>query len=93
MRPCASVCPPSVHPTHPAQIFVKTLTNKVITVDVEPEMKVKDLKWEVYRREGIPVEHQRLVFAVKQLDDERTLADYNIMRDSTVHLVLRVRGG
>ena len=75
------------------QIFVKTLTNKSITVDVEPHTTVRQLKEEVFRKEGIPVEHQRLVFAVKQLEDERTLADYNIIRDSTVHLVLRLRGG
>lgn len=75
------------------QIFVKTLTGKTITLEITPETTIEEIKKKIEDREGVPAEEQRLIFAERQLQNCHLVADYDIKKDSTLHLVMNLCGG
>ena len=75
------------------QIFVLTPTGKYITININLDAKVEDLQLLIEKHEGTPIYEQRLIYASKQLENGHTLQEYNIQKDSTIHLVLRLNGG
>jgi ubiquitin len=75
------------------QLFVKTLTGKTVSIEVEEGESIEDVKAKIAEKEGIPPEQQRLIFGGQQLQDAKTLDDYGVGDDATLHLVLRLRGG
>lgn len=74
-------------------IFLKNLNGNTVLFNVDANENVHSLKIKIQDKAGVPLNQQRLVYAGKQLHDEHLLADYNILKDSTLHLVLRLTGG
>lgn len=91
--PRASLSTTLAVPRGGMQLFVKTLTGKTVSIEVEEGESIEDVKAKIAEKEGIPPEQQRLIFGGQQLQDSKTLDDYDVGDDATLHLVLRLRGG
>ena len=74
-------------------IYVKSLTGRSIYIEITHQMSIEELKMKIQEKDGTPVEQQRFIYAGKDLDDPMLVGRYNIQKDSTLHLVLRLRGG
>jgi ubiquitin len=90
---CSSALNSALNMRGGMQLFVKTLTGKTVSIEVEEGESIEDVKAKIAEKEGIPPEQQRLIFGGQQLQDAKTLDDYNVGDDATLHLVLRLRGG
>ena len=75
------------------QIFIKTLTEKTIALDVETSDKIDNIKQKIYEKEGIQPDEQMLIYANKHINDDKVLSSYNVQKDSTLHLMMRLLGG
>lgn len=82
-----------VRPSYSMQIFIKTLTGRTITLIVEEDESIRTVKEKLKEKDGVPIDEQRLIYGGHELRDERTLKDYGICKDATLHFVLRLPGG
>ncbi|EFC50891.1 predicted protein [Naegleria gruberi] len=74
------------------QITVKTLNNRVLSLDVESNDTIESVKNQIFNKDGVPISEQRLIFAGKEMENDKTLLDYNIQKDSTLHFLFKLRG-
>lgn len=93
IRPSTALTSALTLPRGGMQLFVKTLTGKTVSIEIEEGESIEDVKAKIAEKEGIPAEQQRIIFGGQQLQDGKTIDDYNIGDDATLHLVLRLRGG